>query len=57
MNQLSGSLSGLSSCRVAIALAGIFFATLASQCQSEPATLIPAVRTPTNMRYLPDTLS
>jgi len=41
MNQLSGSLSGLSSCRVAIALAGICFAALASQCQSEPATLIP----------------
>ena len=46
MNQLSGSLSGLSSCRVAIALAGIFFATLASQCQSEPATLIPGCPNP-----------
>jgi len=46
MNQLSGSLSGLYSCRVAIALAGIFFATLASQCQSEPATLIPGCPNP-----------
>jgi len=40
MTQLSGSLSGLASCRVAIALAGLFFAPLSSQCQSEPATLI-----------------
>jgi hypothetical protein len=46
MNQLSGSLSGLSSCRIAIALAGIFLATLASQCQSEPATLIPGCPNP-----------
>ena len=46
MNQLSGSLGGLSSCRVAIALAGIFFATLASQCQSEPATLFPGCPNP-----------
>jgi hypothetical protein len=46
MNQLSGLLSGLSSCRVAIALAGIFFTTLASQCQSEPATLIPGCPNP-----------
>ena len=35
-----GSPSGLSSCRFAIALAGIIFASLASQCQSEPAPLI-----------------
>jgi hypothetical protein len=40
MTQLSGSLSGLASCRVAIALAGLFFAPLSSQCQSELATLI-----------------
>jgi len=41
MNQLSGSLSGLSGWRVAIALVGLFFATVASQCQSEGAALIP----------------
>jgi len=46
MNPLSGSLSGLSICRVAIALAGIFFATLAGQCRSEPATLIPGCPNP-----------
>ena len=46
MNQLSASLSGLSSCRVVIAVAEIFFATLASQCQSKPATLIPGCPIP-----------
>jgi hypothetical protein len=46
MTQLSGSLSGLASCRVAIALAGLFFAPLSSQCQSEPATLIPGCPNP-----------
>ncbi len=46
MNQLSRSLSRLSSCRVVIAVAEIFFATLASQCQSKPATLIPGCPNP-----------
>lgn len=46
MNQLSGSLSGLASCRIAVALTGFFFAALASQCQSKPATLIPSCPNP-----------
>ena len=46
MNQLSGLLSGLANCRVAIALAGLFFAPLSGQCQSEPANLIPGCPNP-----------
>ena len=52
MNQLSGSLSGLASCRIAVALAGFFFATLASHCQSEPATLIPGCPNPDQQAVL-----
>jgi len=56
MNQLSGSLSGLSRCRIAIALAGIFFATLASQCQSDSAALMSGCLA-TNQQALPAELT
>ena len=46
MIQLSGSLSELPICWFTIALAGLFFAPLSSQCQSEPATLIPGCPNP-----------
>jgi hypothetical protein len=40
MTRRLGSLCGLASCRVAIALAGLFFAALSAQCQVSPAALI-----------------